>query len=83
MEWLRCNVGSVLWETATLQPASIKLWTAAIVVPLDCGAKPDTPNERKIRPVGLAEVLTKVAESLIIEDNMLAILRALEPRGFT
>ena len=63
-----------------------KLWTAATIVPLDCGPKkPESrqqlpqPCPRKLRPITLAEVLMKLTESCIIEQHVDRLLKSVEP----
>ena len=46
-----------------VQAATTDLWTAVVVVPVDCDQDSGAPEERKIRPIGLAEHLLKFAES--------------------
>ena len=70
----------MLWASGTLCDNTRKLWTGGIVVPVDNGEKLQRPQERKLRPAGLAEHLTKFAEGVIIEENLLELRKHLEPR---
>ena len=61
-----------------------KPWTAATIAPLDCGPKKpelgqQTPCPRKLRPIALAEVLMKLAESCVIAQHIERLLKGVEP----
>ena len=66
-----------MWKSGSLQPETSALWTASVVVPIDCGAKPD--GSRKLRPIALTEHLLKASESIIIDDALAALRAAFEP----
>lgn len=68
-----------MWTRASIQPSTTDLWTAAIVILVDCGPDPSDPATRKIRPIGLAEHLTKLAESICIQVNFNGVRSCLEP----
>ena len=63
-----------------------QIWTAATIAPLDCGPKKPEPGQQmqqpcpwKLRPIALAEVLMKLAESCVIEQHIERLLREVEP----
>ena len=78
-EWMAtCTQAVVPHQTA-------KLWTAATLAPFDCGPKKPEPGQqlpqpcpRKLRPIALAEVLMKLAESCIIEQHIDRLLKRVE-----
>ena len=70
------------WTGAMVPHRTAKLWTAAAIAPLDCGSKKPEPGQqmpqlcpRELRPIALAEVLMKLAESCVIEG----LLKGVEP----
>ena len=69
--------------SARIHGEAKELWFAAIVEPADQGAREN--GERKIRPIGLSEALTKLCESVIIDKAIHDIKKRLEPcqRGVT
>ncbi len=68
-----------VWTSGRICAKSTDLWTAAKLVALDCGAKEDAQTGRKLRPLGLAEALTKLAESCAIQQQMSRLHQILEP----
>ena len=65
------------WTQAVVPPKTAKLWTAPTIAPLDCGPKKAEPGQtmqqpcpRKLRPIALAEVLVKLAESCVMEQHI-------------
>ncbi|CAK0795081.1 unnamed protein product [Prorocentrum cordatum] len=65
------------------QDATIELWTAACVTPVDCDwarVGPGQPAQRKLRPIACAEVLMKLVEGACIDEESASMLAALEPR---
>ena len=58
----------VFWTRAVVPYKTARLWTAATIVPLDCGPKKPEAGQQmqpcpcKLRPIALAEVLMKLAE---------------------
>ena len=71
-----------IWTQATA-----KFCTTATIAPLDCGPKKADPGQRmpqpcprKLRPMTLAEVLMKLAESCEIGQNIERILRTVASR---
>ncbi len=77
-----------VWTGAAASLLTAKLWTAAVMVPLDCGEKPlepgqlpASPPERKLRPIALSEPLLKVVESVTIHEEMPAIMARCEPHN--
>ena len=77
-----------IWTRGQASEFTARLWTAAIIVPLDCGAKKASPGEvlpeptpRKLRPVALAEALLKFVEGVVIQHNIESILRHVEPHN--
>ena len=74
------------WTQAMVPHSTAKLWTAATIAPLDCGPKKPEPGQqmqqpcpRKLRPIALAEVLMKLAESCVIEQHIERLLKEVEP----
>ena len=74
------------WTRAMIPHSTAKLWTAATIAPLDCGPKEPEPGQqmpqpcqRKLRPLALAEVLMKLAESCVIEQHIGSLLNGMEP----
>ncbi len=67
------------WNSGRICQRSTDLWTAAKLVALDCGEKADAQTGRKLRPLGLAEALTKLAESCAIQREMKRLHQVLEP----
>lgn len=74
---------STLWAKGNITEDVAELWTAAIVVPVDCGqAKvgPDEAPRRKLRPIACAEAPLKLAEGVLIDGMLPELARVLEPR---
>ena len=76
----------VPWTQAIVPHYTAKLWTAATIAPLDCGPKKPEPGQqmpqpcpRKLRPIALAEVFMKLAESCVIEQHTGRLLKGVEP----
>ena len=74
------------WTRAMVPHSTAKMWTAATIALLDCGPKKPEPGQqmpqpcsRKLRPIALAEVLMKLAESCVIEQHIDRLLKELEP----
>ena len=74
------------WTRAMVPHCTAKLCTAATVAPLDCGPKKPEPGQqmaqpspRKLRPIALAEVLMKLAESCVIEQHIERLFKGVEP----
>ena len=74
------------WTQATVPHCTANLWTAATIASLDCGPKKPEPGQqlpqpcpRKLRRIALAEVLTKLAESCVIEQHIDKLLKGVEP----
>ena len=74
------------WTGAMVPRCTAKLWTAATIAPLDCGPKKTEPGQqmpqpcpRKLRPIALAEVLMKLAESCVIEQHIERLHKGVEP----
>ena len=74
------------WTQAMVPHCTGKLCTAATIAPLDCGPKKPEPRHqmlqpcpRKLRPVVLAGVLMKFAESCVIEQHIDSLLKGVEP----
>ena len=74
------------WTRAMVPHCTAKLWMAATIAPLDCGPKNPEPRQqmpqpcpRKLRPIALAEVLMKLAESCVIEHLIERLLKGVEP----
>ena len=66
-----------------------RLWTASTIAPLDCRPKkPESsqqipqPCPQKLRPVALAEVFMKLAETCVVEQHIDWLLEAVEPTNF-
>ena len=77
-----------LWTSGHSTKETARLWTAGVISPLDCGEKRVAPGEavavpprRKLRPIGLSEVLIKTCESCLIEAELDAILHYTEPKN--
>ena len=63
-----------------------RLWTASTIAPHDCGPKkPESsqqipqPCPQKLRPVALAEVFMKLAETCVVEQHIGWLFEAVEP----
>ena len=61
-----------IWTTGKSTLETARLWTSGILSPLDCGEKKLGPGEelamlpqRKLRPIGLSEVLIKTCERAV------------------
>ena len=74
------------WTQAMVPHKTAKLRTAAAIAPLDCGSKKPEPGKQmpqpclpKLRPIALAEVLVKLAESHVIEQHIERLLKGVEP----
>ena len=74
------------WTQAMVPRCTAKLWAAASIAQLDCGPKKPEPGQpmpqpcpRKLRPLALAEVLVKLAESCVIEQHIERLLEGVEP----
>ena len=72
-----CENGLALGPGQGSHTAQPKLWTAATIAPLGCGPKKPEPGQqmlqpwpRKLRPIAMAEVLMKLAESCVIEQHI-------------
>jgi len=71
----------------TLGREDALLWGAAVLEPVDCGPAPAAlegerqsgVRGRKLRPIGLSEVLVKFAECCAIEEELARIKSVLEP----
>ena len=66
-----------IWTQGVVPHSTAKLWTAATIASLDCGPKKHEagqqipqPCPRELRPIALAEVLMKLAESCVIEQHI-------------
>ncbi len=68
-----------VWTSGRICTRSTDLWTAAKLVALDCGEKADAQTGIKRRPLGIAEALTKLAESCAIQHQMGKLHQVLEP----
>ena len=76
-----------IWVQMRATPACVRLWTAAVIAPEDCGWQKDEQGQedhcgRKLRPIALAEVLVKLAETSLIDEHIDRIVRRLEPEQF-
>ncbi len=62
-----------MWIRNRLNEETVRLWTAAVVVPLDCGPRPrvdDTiPPEHKLRPIALSECLLNLVETGVVHED--------------
>ncbi len=67
------------WNSGRIGMKPTDLWTAAKLVALDCGEKEDAQAGRTLRPLGLADALTKLAESCAIQKEMTRLHHILEP----
>ena len=58
-----------LWASGKVSSTTSELWTAAVISPIDCGetTTDDGHIKRKLRPIGLAEVLLKFAEGIAVD----------------
>ena len=81
---LRERIGA--WTGAMAPHSKAKLWTAATIAPIDCGPKKPEPGQqmlqpcpRNLRPIALAEVLMKLADSCVIEQHIEKLLKGVEP----
>ena len=66
-----------MWAQGVVPHSIAPLWTAATMAPPDCNPKKPEPGEhllqpcpRKLRPVALAEVLMKLAQSCVIKQHV-------------
>ena len=83
-DWIgTCTQAAVPHRTA-------RLWTAATIVPHDCGPKKPEPGQqlpqpcpRKLRPIALAKVLMKLTERCVIEQHIDKLLKGLESTNLT
>ena len=73
------------WAQTVVPHKTASLWTATTIAPLDCdpkkpefGHRMPKPCPRKLRPP-LAEVLMKLAECCVIEQQVDKLLKVVEP----
>ena len=76
-----------IWTQVVVPHQTVRLWTGATIVPLDCGPKKlergdhvPQPCPRKLSPIALAEVPMKFAESCVTEKHIDKLLEAVETR---
>ena len=74
------------WTQTMVPHCAAELWTAASIAPLDCGPKKPEPGQqmpqpcpRKLRPIALAEVLMKLAESFVIDQHIDRLPKGVDP----
>ena len=66
------------WTRAMVPHCTAKLWTATTIAPLDYWQQMPQPFPRKLRPIALADVLMKLAESCVIQHYIERLLRGVE-----
>ena len=74
---------STMWAKGAVTVEVAKLWTAAVVSPIDCGEAASAdglPAARKLRPIACSEALMKLAEGVVLDAMAKQMEEVFEPR---
>ena len=74
---------ATMWARGAVTVEVARLWTAAVVSPIDCGevASADgLPATRKLRPIACSEALMKLAEGVVLDAMAKQLEGVFEPR---